>query len=119
MKIYIAGPMTSLPEYNYPAFLEAEHRIKLLYRHEVLNPATIEWDDGGVQGSLPYRDYIAGGIRLLLEADAIALLPNWGASKGARLEREIAEAMGMAVFYYTQSPNAALTSQEPRGQFDR
>ena len=36
--IYIAGPMTGLPECNYPAFHEAARRLRLL-GYEVLNPA--------------------------------------------------------------------------------
>lgn len=30
MRIYIAGPMTGLPEWNYPAFADAEVQLQTL-----------------------------------------------------------------------------------------
>ena len=38
MRIYIAGPMTGLPDSNYPAFHAAEARLQAL-GHEPHNPA--------------------------------------------------------------------------------
>jgi len=38
MKIYIAGPMSGLPEFNYPAFHAADAELRAL-GHETLNPA--------------------------------------------------------------------------------
>lgn len=39
-KIYIAGPMTGIPDYNRPAF--NEYAAKLVEQgHTVLNPATL------------------------------------------------------------------------------
>ena len=39
MRIYIAGPMSGLPDFNYPAFNQAEQRL-LALGYEVENPAT-------------------------------------------------------------------------------
>lgn len=42
---YISGPMSGLPELNYPAFFAAEDRVKDQYS-KVLNPARLALDKG-------------------------------------------------------------------------
>lgn len=64
--VYIAGPMSGLPEFNYPAFYDAAARM----RH---------------------------ALRMVVESDGIALLPGWEDSRGARLERQVADAIGLDV----------------------
>ncbi|HEY7417690.1 MAG TPA: DUF4406 domain-containing protein, partial [Ktedonobacteraceae bacterium] len=38
MRVYISGPMTGLPQANYPLFHEAERVVREM-GHEPLNPA--------------------------------------------------------------------------------
>lgn len=78
MRVYIAGRMTDLPEWNFPAFnwAAAEWRAA---GWEVLNPA--EAFDGNT--GLPYKDYVEHDIDLLKTCDAIAMLHGWD-SEGAR-----------------------------------
>ena len=89
--VYVAGPMTGLPDHNYPAFHAAEALLTDA-GYRVLNPAR--------NGTIP-GDACAAcmrlGLRQVLEADAVALLPGWEASRGARLEREVALALGLPV----------------------
>lgn len=87
MKIYIAGPMSGLPEYNYPAFHAAASELAAL-GHEVLNPAT-----NPEQSS--WEGYMRAAIAQVIQADAIAYLPGSYESRGARLELEIAGELGM------------------------
>ena len=42
-KIYIAGPMTGLPELNFPAFHAEAARLRA-FGYEVINPAEINPD---------------------------------------------------------------------------
>ena len=89
MKVYISGPMTGYPDFNYPAFNAAE--TWLTDRgHDVLNPARH-----------PKQDTWAGYLRLdladVLTADGIALLPGWEASRGAQLEVHVAHSLGIRV----------------------
>lgn len=44
-----------------------------------------------------YENYMRGDIELLINCDAIYLLENWGTSKGARLEKKIAEVLKMQI----------------------
>ncbi|WP_304458991.1 DUF4406 domain-containing protein [Alicyclobacillus sendaiensis] len=91
MKVYIAGPMTGLPDYNYPAFFRAAEAIRAL-GDEPLNPA-----EGVTDLHQPWAWYMRRALRLLLDADAVAMLPGWQSSRGARLEYVIAQQLGMPV----------------------
>lgn len=97
MNIYIAGPMTGVAEFNYPAFHRAAERLRAL-GHAVTSPAEVAHADNGVRGSIRHADYLRRDLRELLQCDAMALLPSWQGSKGARLEVEIATALEF-VFY--------------------
>lgn len=95
-RVYIAGPMTGIPDYNFPAF----NRFAANWREfgwEVLNPA--ESFDGNTE--LPYFEYVLHDIELLKTCDAIALLPEWDGpnARGSCWERGIAEKLlGLRVF---------------------
>lgn len=92
MTAYIAGPMTGIPEFNYPAFNAAAAQIRS-YGVEVHNPAE---NDGDTAGK-PWDFYMRLALRQLIECDEIVLLPGWRASKGARLEWTVANALGMRI----------------------
>jgi hypothetical protein len=96
MKIYIAGPMTGIPEYNFPAFNAAAARLRA-EGHEVINPAEIVTDT-----TVPWEACMRADIRELVACDAIYLLPGFEGSRGARLERHIALELGMTMLYAPQ-----------------
>ena len=96
MKLYVAGPMTGLPEYNYPAFREAEDQLAAL-GYAVLNPVNAE-DHNPTPGTPQSWDwYMRHALRMVLAADALAVLPGWWRSKGALLEVQVARALDMQV----------------------
>ncbi len=91
--IYISGPMTGLPEFNYPAFHDAARR----WRDAgwiVLSPAELDVQEAE---ELSWSEYLRRDLRLLLDCDAIAMLPGWERSKGASLERHVAAALGLVI----------------------
>lgn len=96
MKVYIAGPMTGHDDFNRPAFRAAAAQLTAA-GFEVISP--VHDDDLEADGTArhPYEWYIRRDLREMLEADAVALLPGWSASRGARLEREVGIACGLHV----------------------
>jgi len=90
-RIYIAGPMTGLPDLNFPAFnAEAQYLRSLGF--DVVNPAEVNPDH-----AMQWTECMRRDIAELVKCDAIRLLPGWQKSKGATLEHHIAERLGMAV----------------------
>jgi hypothetical protein len=90
--VYIAGPMTGLPDLNYPAFNAAEEALTAA-GHAVLNPAR----NGTIVGSNAWQQYMRLSIAQVLQAEAVALLPGWVNSRGATLERRIAKALDLQI----------------------
>ena len=97
MKVYIAGPMTGLPQFNRPAFHQAALNLSF-EKHVPLNPAILP--DG-----LTEADYMAVGITMLQRADAIFLLTGWQFSAGARAEHALALKLGLEVIEQRDSNN--------------
>jgi hypothetical protein len=115
MKIYLAGPMRGIPEFNFPAFFAAEAKL-VAAGHTVFNPARRDNEVHGTdisKGNLTgdesiaakdhgfnLRDALCADLAFIChEADAIALLPNWERSKGANAEKATADALGLEVLY--------------------
>ena len=94
--LYVAGPMTGLPKYNYPAFDAAERQL-LAAGFEVLNPTTIEKYNPTPGTPQQWDWYMRHALRMVLDASGLAVLPGWENSRGARLEVEVADALGMTV----------------------
>lgn len=90
LTIYVCGPMTGLPELNFPAFFQAEETLKAA-GYAVLNPA----DRAGRVKDQPWEWYLRRGVLDVCRADGIALLPGWGNSRGAQLEMHVAKALAM------------------------
>lgn len=96
-RIYIAGPMRGLPEHNFPAFNRAAARFRAL-GWAVMNPVEIGAALGGNDSSLPPEAYVRADIVALASCDAIALLPGWEKSVGARCEAIIAITLGLPFY---------------------
>ena len=90
MRIYIAGPMTGMPEHNFPAFHSAAQRLRRA-GWDVVNPA----ENFSGRTDLPRADYMRADVAALVECDAIALLPGWEDSRGAKVEYLLAREMGL------------------------
>ena len=103
MKIYLAGPMRGIPKFNFPAFEFAVQRLRW-QGHEVFSPAekgeeVVLETTPEIQNSMKFRRKVfeLDTRWICQQAEAVALLPGWDKSPGARAERALAEAIGINV----------------------
>lgn len=91
MRLYLAGPMTGIPHFNYPAFNAAAAMLRA-EGHEVFNPAEVTETDR--------RAALKADLTWICDhAEGIALLPGWERSSGARAEHALAVALGLTPRY--------------------
>ncbi len=110
-RLYIAGPMSNRPLFNFPSFFQCAMTLRRM-DHEVVNPAEIDMANGFDPG----RGYEEQGydlpaslrddFRLILDCGGIVMLPDWEESRFAPLERAIAQAAGLSVYDY--NPDARM-----------
>jgi len=90
-KIYLAGPMTGLPDLNFPAFHAAAESLRAQGR-VVFNPAELGF------GANDYREALTACLAwICAEAEALVVLPGWEKSPGAQAEVATAYALGLQV----------------------
>jgi hypothetical protein len=106
MKIYVAGPMTGKPLFNFPQFDMVSERLRAA-GHEVISPADLTrqtWAERGIvfDPSLPpekheptdYALYMRNDIQAVMDVDALVLLDGWEKSRGASMEVAIGHMFG-------------------------
>jgi len=108
MKVYVAGPMRRVSEFNFPAFHQAA-RILREQGHEVFNPAEADenngFDPSGMTGhedlshlGFDLRSALGADLAFIChKADAVVVLPGWERSLGATAEVATAKALGLKV----------------------
>ncbi|WP_460060098.1 DUF4406 domain-containing protein [Pseudomonas sp. H2_H09] len=89
-RIYLSGPMTGLPNLNFPAFAAMTTTLRDS-GHAVTNPAELNPDGGS------WNDCMRRDIAALMECDTVATLAGWQDSRGASLEVHIGKELGMTV----------------------
>ena len=82
-RIYISGPMTGMEDLNREAFAAAENLLRE-QGNIPINPHRFP-EQGG------YQDYLQFDLEIIAtSADAVALLPGWEQSPGAKKELQLA-----------------------------
>lgn len=93
IKTYLSGPMTGHADLNFPLFHATATRLRAAGL-DVVNPAELN-----AAPDTPWDICMRADIGALMECQAIAMMPGWMESRGARLERHIAVSLGMKVTY--------------------
>ena len=112
MKVYTAGKMTGLPSFGAEGFRKAA-RVLRERGFEVISPLEMNEDAGiYVDGLTGFEDLADQGFDLrttlandlnvvLLNVDAVMLLPGWRDSRGAIAEYATARAAGVPTWELT------------------
>ena len=115
--VYLAGPMSNIPFFNFPAFFDGEQKLRELGYESIFSPArqdietygdfwrecpTGSHDEAKGKSGEPitYRDVLRKDLNWILDhADVIALLPGWEKSKGVKAEKALAECLQLKEIY--------------------
>lgn len=98
LEYYLAGPMTGLPEYNFPAFDKAAKELREAHI-KVQSPHEIVFDEP-TPGGLPRAVYLRADFRLMLDCQGVILLPGWHKSPGAVAEVNVAHWLEMPTYLH-------------------
>ena len=90
---YIAGRIRKNPNYKRE-FSQASDELRRRGHQTIFNPASAGMDDGR-----PLHEIMAYCLMRVCESDAIAMLPGWWRSGGARIEWLLAKYLGIRVIY--------------------
>lgn len=100
-RYYLAGPMSGIPQFNFPMFFRVGKRLREL-GYDVVSPAEIDDEEDKAaalacpvgafkKGQKTWGDFLARDVKLLADGGitGIIFLPGWEASSGAKLEATV------------------------------
>lgn len=121
-KFYLAGPMTGIPQFNFPTFDAAAADLRsrgydIVSPAELDDPKTRELSlaspDGKPEEKLngqTWADFLARDVKLIGDqVTGIILLPGWWKSRGARLESFVGLLSSLKFAEYTPQEIGGLT----------
>lgn len=119
LRLYLAGPMTGLPDHNVPVFHAATAELRAA-GYEVTSPAELNVSEPIADPDKPgaWGRYMRRDIPHLLKCDAVALLPGWLMSEGANLEVIVAKRVHMQCLDVEQWLMFAKSAAQGPAAFD-
>lgn len=94
-KIYLCGAISGLNPIQCRALFQiAQNKIATNWR-VVLNPF-----DNGLEDEASWEDHMRADIKMLMECDAMYVVNDISSSKGAKIELNLARALGITVMSY-------------------
>ena len=130
---YLCGPMSWIPGFNIPRFLQVAEKLRKVGSMNIISPAeqakNVEHrerylaSDGcdpdlvtdGKQGQDELRD----DLRIVIDPNCIGVicLEGWAKSRGGRAEAYIAEALGLPLYGYLDDGDGFTLVQFDREDF--
>lgn len=99
--VYIAGKVTGLPQKDVEAKFNNAMRELTDAGYFVINPVQI------VHADAEHKEAMRICLSLLPHADFIYLLHDWQDSKGAQMEKQVADMLGIEVYRQNYDKNEA------------
>ncbi len=95
MNLYVIGQVTGIPKDNLPAFYAARMELwaaghYVYIPHDIITTGA-EWRYAMARSI----EHICNRVRRYGDKFAVAMLDGWEDSKGARIEHDLAEALGI------------------------
>lgn len=90
-RVYIAGPVTGMPDHNHQAFAVAAHKAE--------RQGCIVFNPTALPKGLEHHEYMVLCMPMVAMSDAVHLLPGWHSSRGAKAEHEYALCLGKEIIY--------------------
>lgn len=125
-RAYLGGPMSGLPQFNFPAFDAAAAHLRE-QGWEIVSPAELDSDEVREQAlasadgrsvvrendtAQTWGDFLARDVKLIADdVQAIILLPGWSGSRGALLETFVGLLSGKDFYLYDKMEGAC---REPK-----
>lgn len=121
MRLYLAGPMTGIPKFNFPRFIEVATKLRAA-GHTIVSPNELDSEavreaamaspDGSMSGGMvageTWGQILARDVRIVADqCDGVVLLEGWEHSRGACLESYVNMLCNRPVYLY-EDTHAAL-----------
>jgi hypothetical protein len=124
MRVYLAGPMSNIPQFNFPAFTAAAKELRK-QGLDVVSPAEMDAALGidkyalasadGNPKDVPvtWGDLLSRDVKLIADGgiQGIVFLPNWDKSRGARLEATVGLLQEDFLFFQYKNGHYSMLSR--------
>lgn len=97
-RYYLAGPMSGVPQCNFPMFKRVAHALRI-QEFDIVSPAELDdaadaaaalASEDGSTSAKRWVEFLARDVRIVgAEVNGIIFLPDWERSRGARLEATV------------------------------
>jgi Domain of unknown function (DUF4406) len=98
-RAFVTGPMSGIPDHNYPAFNRAADELRKL-GYYVENPTD---NTNYIPVPTDWRGWMTLALNQLLRCECVVLLPGWENSRGAKIEERLARDLGMEVMTFQEA----------------
>jgi len=92
---YIAGPITGIKDFNYPAFYGMEERLRELGVEQIFNPAKNPKDPYKTS----WKEFMKDALDMVMKSEQVVFLNGWENSKGAQTEMALAKGLCLDIFF--------------------
>lgn len=107
MTTFISGPMSGYEDFNYPLFHEVGRYLtekRELFFSPAHHPMSgHELEPPEPDEAMSWEYYMRRSLKMLLYSDRILMLPGWEDSRGASIEREIADVLKISIEYWKET----------------